>query len=315
MPDPQLSVVVVAGSQRQQVVQAVTSALAQQIGTPFEVIVVDTYPDRSLPGVRQDSVRIIPAQNGHTIAKLRAEGVRQAQAPVVAFLEEHATAHPGWAAALLRAFEGSWAAVGPAIVTANPDRGLSRAAGVSYFARWMPPAGGGTDSLLPGHNTAYRREALLALDDLEQLLLCEMRLQRALIASGETLYFEPAAVVGHANETTLMSFLNLHLAFHRLYGALELRIQPPIRRILHVAFALPRLLIQFLRLITAKHLRLRLWEMGVCLLGYGADAVGDMIGMFFGLGSTPQRFTELEIDLERPGSVPVSRMYREVPWS
>ena len=163
----------------------------------------------------------------------------------------------------------------------------------------MLPVDAGPESLLPGHNTAYRREVLLALDDLEELLLCEMRMQRALIADGRRLYFEPAAVIDHANETTLASYLSVHFVFHRLYGALELGRQRPSRRAVHAAFALPRLLIQFARLAAGKRTRLRLWEWGVCLLGYGADAAGDMMGMLFGLGSAPRRFTELEIHLSR----------------
>lgn len=310
MSEPQLSVVVVAGSQRRQAAQAVASVLAQQMDASLEVIVVDACSDQPLPGIEPNTIRIVPARNSQTIAELRAEGVRQARAPIVAFLEEHAAADPGWAAALLEAFDGPWAAVGPAVVTANSNQGLSRAAGVTYFARWMPPAESGEDWLLPGHNTAYRREALLAFDDLEERLLCEMRLHRALIADGEHLYFEPAAVIVHANETTTGGFLALHFAFHRLYGALELAKQPLVSRVFHAAFTLPRLLIQFARLAAGR--RLMLWELGICLLGYGADAAGDMVGMFCGLGSAPTRFTDLEINLERPGAVPRTGSHHEI---
>ena len=55
------------------------------------------------------------------LPEARAAGVRAASAPIVFIGETHSYPQPGWAEALLTAFEGPWAAVVPAIGNANPN--------------------------------------------------------------------------------------------------------------------------------------------------------------------------------------------------
>lgn len=59
-------------------------------------------------------------------AEARAAGIRQANAPVVAFVEDHSYPDPDWAERLIEAHRKLWAAVGPVMmVNANPATMIS----------------------------------------------------------------------------------------------------------------------------------------------------------------------------------------------
>ena len=51
---------------------------------------------------------------------------------------------------------------------------ISDAIALMNYARWLPPARSGVESLLPGHNVAYDRELLLSFGGrLPELLNCD----------------------------------------------------------------------------------------------------------------------------------------------
>src|SRR4029079_12360324 len=58
-------------------------------------------------------------------SEARAAGIRHARASVVVLTEDHSFAPPGWAAALIAARSDDWAAVGPAMLNANPATAVS----------------------------------------------------------------------------------------------------------------------------------------------------------------------------------------------
>jgi hypothetical protein len=122
-------------------------------------------------------VQIVRSVSG--LSEARAVGIRAASAPIVFIGETHSYPQPGWAEALLAAFEGPWAAVVPAICNANPSGAPSWASYLFDYGMWGPNRHSGeiSDPLI--YNTAYRREVLLSLGD---------RLPLALDPSEETLW-------------------------------------------------------------------------------------------------------------------------------
>ena len=95
----------------------------------------------------------------------RAAGIRAASAPIVFIGETHSYPQPGWAQALLAAFNGPWAAVVPAIGNANPTGAASWASYLFDYGMWGPHRQSGeiSDPLI--YNTAYRRDVLMSLGD------------------------------------------------------------------------------------------------------------------------------------------------------
>ena len=93
--------------------------------------------DGSPPLPRSDEapVRTVPLPERGTSGALRAEGARLARAPVVAYLEEHAVALPGWLVAVDEALRsGEYAGASGEIHGLNPGAGISDAVAVMQLS-------------------------------------------------------------------------------------------------------------------------------------------------------------------------------------
>jgi hypothetical protein len=125
-------------------------------------------------------------------------------------LENHSYPAPDWAAALLAAHRGAWAGVGPRVENANPLSSVSRAGFWLAYASMSGPQEAGVRTILPWHNTAYKRELITSFGErLPDLLDVEGVLQAELIAAGRELFLEPAAVIHHVNVSKFSSGLEL----------------------------------------------------------------------------------------------------------
>jgi hypothetical protein len=236
------------------------------------------------------------------LAMARAAGARHARAPVVAFAEDHSLPEPGWAKALLEAHDQGFAAVGPAVVNANPRTMLSWAGMFMSFAPWADRVTAGIVEGLAWHNTSYKRALLLeygaALDD---LLAEEGFLQADLRARGHQLYLEPAARVRHFNCARFSAWIREKLHAGRAFAAARVR---------YDRWSIPRRTLYGLGalLIPAARLRRILWEIRRCgrrkellprilpalLLGLYVHAIGEMIGYLFGAGDAPKKKSAME---------------------
>jgi glycosyltransferase involved in cell wall biosynthesis len=204
----ELSVVIVAGRRKDRARRAVESVLRQQVTGPFEVIVVDLDVTPETPALAEtDSrVRVVPMPPTTTFGEARSHAVELAGAPVIAFLEEHCWAHPGWAAALVSAHLGPWACVGSAVSSMNPGVGWSDAVYLLGYSQWIPPVPAGEVPAVAAHNSSYKTDSLRQLADrLPLLLLLEPLLQAELLRRGGRIYLEPAAGFDHQNESGMRS--------------------------------------------------------------------------------------------------------------
>ena len=149
-----------------------------------------------------------------------ARGIRVASAPIVAMIEDHSYPEPQWAEALLRAHDGPWTVVGPAVANANPDYAASWVNYVLSYGIFAPPVTAGERTLLPWHNSAYKRDALAPYADrLGALLEWEGSLQDELRATGHSMYLEPSARTHHANVSRGWSTVGLNVQRGRILGA------------------------------------------------------------------------------------------------
>src|SRR5688572_16095101 len=113
-PAPVISIILVVGGQRVRAGRALASILSQAGIEQAEVILGDAGPADGPPLPRADDarVRLIRFPRTLSFGEMRAEGVRQARGGLVAFLEEHCIALPGWLAATMAALKGPWVGVG-----------------------------------------------------------------------------------------------------------------------------------------------------------------------------------------------------------
>ncbi len=221
---PELSVILAVGERRDRAPVCLESLLAQEGIERIEILLYDLAPDtpgapEPIQGSGHPSVilRRLPPETLFSEAKAR--GVLEARAGVVAFVEEHCRVLPGWAAALIAAHRGPYAGVGPEVHNGNSTVPFSRSIHVVNYQMFYPGAARGERGMLPGHNSSWKREVLLAYGDrLEAYLRAEIVLHLRLVADGHRLLLEPAAKLAHLNESDLASASRGRYLWNRIYA-------------------------------------------------------------------------------------------------
>jgi GT2 family glycosyltransferase len=315
---PDLAVILVVGERRDRAVRALASVLDQDVVSQIEVLLLDCAPGDPppLPGSDHPVVRTVrlPADTLFSAAKARA--VRMAAAPVVAFVEEHCRVFSGWAEALIEAHRGPWAGVGAEVHIGNPDVPISHLVAVINYHPWLPPARRAEHDMLPGHNSSFKRDLLLAYgEELEDLLRAEIVLHGRLRRDGHRLLLEPAARFAHINESSLRSIAEGRFLWNRCYGPSRARTFGwSAGRRLFYAVATPLIPLYALAKITRTLSRTRpellptvqAW-IPQFLFAHLATAAGQALGLLFGRGSSEARFTLFELNEAREtGDVPTS---------
>jgi hypothetical protein len=252
------------------------------------------------------SYQVIEVGPFESIATPRAVGVRAARAPVVALAEDHAYPAPGWARALIEAHRQPWAAVGPAILNANPQTRISRTDLLLCYGPFVAPARSGIVPFVAGDNSTYKRELLLGYGDrLEAMLEDEGALHRDLRAQGFQLYLEASAQTRHLNFARLSPWLSLRYHGGRLYGARraqENHWSLP-RRLIYIATSPLFPLVQVWQLIATMQRAGRqpgmVWrflpELAAALV---AGVAGEVAGYAWGPGDSLDKLTSLRFRRE-----------------
>ncbi len=300
-----LSVVLVVGEQRERSARGLRSILEQNIIDQIEVLVMDCSVPGTPPllGSEHPSVRVVRLVQDELYAHTLAEGVRQARAPVVAFMEEHCTALPGWAEALVSAHQGPWAGVGGEIHSANPGLGSSEAVAFTMSEPWNIPGERREVKLLDVPNSAFKREILLEYGDtLDTLLRSDPVLVWKLSQDGHRFLVDPAAKFAHIYVTSLRFFGRVQYVWHRCFGhtraevfnwpvgkrALRILVTPLVpwwrvaKRAVQIVWHRPRLLWSFIR------------NAPLVLIGDYYAAFGQAVGLMFGMGDAEARFSDYE---------------------
>jgi hypothetical protein len=248
------------------------------------------------------AVQVVEVREVRSVAAGNAAGVRAAAAPVVVFAEDHSFPDPGWAAALIEAHRGPWAAVGPVVANANPSSAVSWADFVVGYGPWAEPHESGVMHDLPGHNCSYKRAVLLACgDDLEERLNAECVLHWELRDRGHLLYLESAARTSHVNFSRLSSWLAAAFFQGRTFAAERVRGEGwgPARRLAYAAAAplIPlvrmRRGLRDLRRTGAGHWLLAR-VLPAALLGLSVSALGEALGYAAGPGDAPRQISRFE---------------------
>ena len=309
---PALSVVLVVGDLRSRAEECLRSVLRQESAGRVEVLLLDVAKRAAqrVEGSDHPSVRVIPLAPETPFAAARAEGVRRARGPYVAFLEEHCRVGEGWIEAVLEAHAGPWAGVGGEVHTGNPGTPWSETIALMTYESWLPPAERDEDAAhLPGHNASFRRDRLLEFgEELDLLLVSDINFHRRLRLAGERLLLDPAVKFEHFNPTGAASLARGYFLWHRLYGWSRARVfrWPARRRLLYIVLS-PAIPFYFLARLHRKLRRHRpdllgrFWR-GVPLIWMLQMfcAVGQGFGLAFGPGDAVRRFTRFELNEPRP---------------
>jgi len=305
-PELSLSAAVIVGPCRNRGQRVVTALCTQSAIESMEVIIVDLSPDDTPNLVTPDNIRVkyLHAPELHYWSRARMVALVQAEAPVIAYIEDHCYPSPCWAEALIKRHKENWVAVGYAFVNANPDTWISRGAMVNDYGDWMDPAPTGPLRLLPGNNISYKREILLSFgSELEELLTPDFALQEVLWKRGLPMCLEPRAHAAHENWNTLPSLLRSNHDFSRLLGARRAKTQSWKRwKCLFYAFVTPfsSPILAVIRLFGSLSGRTSLLSqfleaLPVVLLNRFWCGVGEALGYLLGEGQTLEKVNQCEI--------------------
>jgi glycosyl transferase family 2 len=310
----ELSVVMIAGAQRARAQQTIEAVGAQTAHHSIELVVVDVASEDDplrLPGsIRSQRVN---APQGTPWGTLRANGVRAAAAPVVAFIEDHCAPQPGWAEALIETHREPWAAVGYAFVPANPTRWRSRATLIAEYGFWAHPVKGGLATILPGNNISYKRELLLSLgDDLDRALDVDDNLHRRFAAQGLESGVSARACVAHQELAGIRPTAKANYDYGRMLAAARSSAEKwgLSRRLLYAAAVpLGAPAARALRLVESLRGRPALWGQALAAVPaiaaiWLANALGQAAGCLFGTGDAGRRLVGWELSAEREQPAP-----------
>lgn len=151
--------------------------------------------------------RVIEVKHKIHVHELRAVAVREAQGDYVVLVEDHVHLSPDWCSQLLARTEEGWAAVGGAVQPGGRQTALSEAMFLLTYGQWFLREGEQQDAPLSGHNTAYRRDLLLELDDLERFMACPALMQSLFRRSGKVPLFTSKVKIRHWDPTGFRTML------------------------------------------------------------------------------------------------------------
>ena len=302
---PQLSAILYAADSFTTISKTLRHLHAQTARDRLELVLV-------APAAVQQQADLIDARRvevpvGAPAHVARAAGVRAATAPVVVLTEDHSFPEPGWAAALIAAHRGPWAAVGPVVSNANPGSLLSWVSLFINYGQWAAPHPGGVVRDLPGHNSSYKRALLLAYDlQLEEMLERESLLHETLQANGHQLYLEPAAQTNHVNVPRGWStILDQYLGGRCFAGTRAATGRWNSGPRLRACLATPVMIAGWLRAILRDIRRCGLWPqlwpriLPALVFSLGARGLGEIVGYLRGPGDTTAALADFEFHRDK----------------
>jgi hypothetical protein len=228
---------------------------------------------------------------GDSFARAEARAVRAATAPYIVFAQATGWPGPGYVDAVRAArMSGDWSVIGPALANAGPLSALSWTVMWIFNGPWLHDPPRGPMSSVPGHHSAYHREALLALgDELDASLVAGAQLLVALRIRGKRFLLEPAAVVNVATASRPGEFITCLFQNARLYAGLRMRHWSVLRRFVYVVGSpliplvrIPRI---FKHIRRAGQERIALSRAPILLVGLAISAAGEMVGYLLGPGA------------------------------
>jgi hypothetical protein len=292
---PDLSIVLLAHRDSEGLRGALRGICEQSAASRMECVLVVSSREgmggvaESLSGLQGS--KIVEAATMGSEGEAKAAGIREAGAPLVAFLEDHSFPEKTCAERLIEAHRrGDFAVVGPVMGNANPISAVSWGCFLVYYGAyaWARPE----DEIqhLPANQSCYRRDLLLEYGSrLADMLDAEAVLHQDLLSRGHRLVQEPSARVYHLNVSRQGPVCKEYFLASRVFAAERASGWGVLKRAVYAAgspllplIRLPRILRDARR---AKLDRSVIKSAVVSvLLTLCAGAAGEMVGYALGAG-------------------------------
>ena len=221
---PSMSVILWTPDTYKTLHRTIASLRKQTFRDSIEVI-LSGPSSSSLDGAASDlecfgAHQLVVADSFTKSAQVRAQCVRVARAPVVAFMQDHCFPVPEWAEALIKRYEEPWSGVGCVFINANPENATSWCNFFAAYGEGADPPPAGPPRLIGGHNSSYRRDALMSYGDaLPDMLESSTALQWDLIKRGHNFTVDSGAKMSHENFSRLAPSIHLHFHLGRVFAS------------------------------------------------------------------------------------------------
>jgi hypothetical protein len=273
---------------------------SQSLTDRVEILVVISQAEaEKLAGA---DIRVLPVASVYPLNSARAAGVREAAGKYVFMGETHSFPREGMFDAMVDAHESGAIIVVPSLENENPTGLVSWACFLSGYASWTAWRERGVIASAPLFNVSYRKSFLLESgESLDRLLLIREDISSSVEEADGTIFFEPAARIGHVNIARAGDWLPQRIVAGRTIGSMRSREWPAGKRIaLGLAFPLiPFVLLRkHWRGITGTIARNDLSRavLPLMLLGMLFQAWGEMLGYLFGESTASmRRYDEYEV--------------------
>ena len=224
--EPKLSVIVPALLGYDSVLAALDAWKAQSSREQLEILVL--CPDADKPRALPPGQKVL-ATGSMLLHQARAMAIRRARAPYVMIGEDHCLPDRFCAERMLDRIAEGWDGVFPVLRPGNPRTSVAQAAFVLTYGQWMAPVEAGPTVVLPGHNGAVRRSALLAMDaELEDGLRVAAFLVRRLGRQGYRFYLENRATMRHFDPPSWVRELKVFGSVGMGFGVVRTRAWPAV---------------------------------------------------------------------------------------
>ena len=223
---PFASIILPAYQSHATIADSLASLLSQRF-QDFELIVVDSSPDdRSERSVREsfprvqyvrESTRLLPHQ-------ARNNGARRASGDVLVFTDPDCVAEPDWLERLMAHHHDGREVVGGSI-RSSPGW-WNRSVNLTKYPWWDPMARGGVRPELPTGNFSLSRRVWDEVQGFRgQYFAGDSEICWRIRAAGHEIWFDPWAIVTHADHSTVGPFSRERIDRGRDFGGTRVRTQ------------------------------------------------------------------------------------------
>lgn len=213
--------VVIPSYNAEQTISVCLAALTrQQFAEPYEILVVDSSQDATPEIIRQQfpQVRLTHLNERAEPGAARNIGIQQAQGELICFTDSDCIAESDWLGKMVEAHQNrDYAAVGGAILNANPDSLVGWAGYFAEFREFFPFHPQQLMQNIPTCNISYKRwvfekygkfcdilpESLPQKHPQQEDFVLNLKLYQ----QHEQILFDPAIRVAHTNVTIFKRFL------------------------------------------------------------------------------------------------------------
>lgn len=206
-----ISIVIPSYNSETTIIPCLRSVVNQQVNRRYEVIVVDSSFDGTPNIVRRlfPEVKLIHLEQKVDTGKAKSIGIQRSKGNIVCLLDSDCIAHPDWLYRIYEAHRGEYAAVGGAILNANPENLIGWAGYFAEFREWFPFHPRQIMSHIAGCNLSYKRWVFdkYGMFPRNYYPQSDLVYNLQLNKHNDQILFDPAIKVAHINKTSIVDFV------------------------------------------------------------------------------------------------------------